>query len=156
MPDCQNGAFAGKTVAVQISLQCSDTPPGSYDDVGATRALNFAASRGNQEVTTRDSAGFREYIQDYIDGTLSFDGTLLRDATATSKAIREYFLDGTVATAHAWIKLTYPESGNDTTTIEIPVVLTNYENNLDYEPVATFSVEANFNGQPIFTDVPGA
>ena len=154
MPDCSGGQFLGRTVTIGVSLACSATVPASFDIIGTSRGLSFSSSRGTVDVTNRSSGNVREYINDYLDGTISCDGTLVRDAADQSKLIREYFLDSSVETAHGWIQLTIPEETGDTTTLEVPVVFTAYDNDFAYETLSTFSFEANFNGAPVLTDIP--
>lgn len=156
MPNCNAGSFQGRTVAVAISLGCSETAPASYNDLGATRGLSFSGSRGTIDVSSRETGNVREYIGDYLDGTVSIDGLLAKSGTAQSKVVREAFFDSATETVNAWIELTLPEEAGATTTIEVPVILTSYENDFPYDGTSTFSLEAQLDGDVVFTDVPAA
>lgn len=156
MPDCAGGEFLGRKTTIGISIGCSDTVPASFDIIGTARGLSLNGTRGTVEVTSRKSGNVREYINDYLDGTVSFDGTIVRDGTDQARAILDYFFDSTVETAHVWFQFTMPGEGTDTVTIEVPAVLTTYNAEFPYDAVSTFTGEANFNGAPVITDIPGA
>jgi predicted secreted protein len=153
----ENGAWIGRDAIIEIYIDTpSDTEPATnWLTLGGTRGLSISGSWGSVDVTNRSSLGaFREKIADYIETSISTDGVVLKAAASNIKAVREYFYAPTTGQPCAWIRVTFPEESGATETLSYPVLLTTFDYEAPYDAEATFSMEAEGIGQPVFTDIP--
>ena len=152
---CETGAYIGRAALVEVSLACSDTPPGSYLTLGGTRGLSLSGEWGSIDVTSRSSAGqVREKLADYIEYSGDIDGTVLKGAAGNVKALRSYVWDPTDSQPKGWVRYTIPDDANGTETLEFPVIFTNFNYDFPYDGEATFSLSWEGDGAPVLTDIP--
>ena len=152
---CDNGAYIGKLALVEFSIGCSDTPPASYLPLGGTRGLSINGEWGTIDVTNRDSAGsVRERLADYIDFTGSVDGTTLQGSASNQKLLRRHVWSPADGQPKGWMRFTLPEEGGAVEIIEMPVIYSSNNLELPYEDLASFSLDWQGDGEPVFTDVP--
>ena len=154
-----SGAWIGRNATIEIYIDTpTDTEPTTnWLEIGGTRGLTISGSWGSVDVTNRSSVGsFREKIADYIETTISTDGVVLKAAASNVKAVRDYFYAPTNADVQpcAWIRVTFPDDAGATETLSYPVLLTTFDYEAPYDAEATFSLEAEGIGQPVFTDIP--
>jgi predicted secreted protein len=153
-----DGGWIGRDATIEIYI---DTPSATepvdgplWLALGGTRGLSISGTWGSVDVTSRSSAGnFREKIADYLETSLSTDGVALRAAASNIKNVREYFHAPTTGQPCAWIRATFPEESGATYQMSYPVLLTSWGDEAPYDAEATFSLEAEGNGQPVFTDI---
>jgi predicted secreted protein len=157
----ENGAWIGRDalIDIYISAESATEPTTNWLELGGTRGLTIDASWGSVDVTNRSSLGaFREKIADYIETSISTDGVVLKAAASNVKEVRQFILAPTTASGQpcAWIRVTFPEESGATETMSYPVLLTTFNYEAPYDAEATFSLESEGIGQPVFTDIPAA
>ena len=111
--------------------------------LGGLRTTNFTMNNQVIDVSTKDTDGWRELLED---GSLKFfsisgDG-IFKDST-TDETIRGYVMANTLNT----FTLVFPNGD----TIEGTFQITNYQRKGDYEGAETYSITLESSGIPTFT-----
>lgn len=151
-----NDYFVGREVFIEFA-------PGDFDDeaaaeasfleLGATRGVSDSGSAETVDMTNRSSPGsFRQRLITYTEMTGSIDGVITKGADSNVRAVRDHFY--TDEKKQGWLRLTSPDSDGGTEVMAVPVVLSQFDRDFNYEGEPTFTMNWEAQEQPTFDQAP--
>lgn len=150
--------FAGRLVALEISYDNTN-----FFRFGAVRGKTITTGTETADSTADDSAGgFREVVETFKTGTISWDGVVKTDNRGDTLDRHEAFVydnslengaDGNpLQAACFYVRIIRPKTNNQTRTITALIQQTNFEIGAPYDDVTTFTLEGQIIDDPVLVD----
>lgn len=153
----ENNAFVGRDAVVAVSRTASSTPPSDFEDIAAVRGLEYGTEWETVDTTARgtSSGNSRTSLVTYSNNNVSLDGLVITN-DAVGVALQDHIRvppDSTNNQPTGWIRITEPRAGSQTRVEMIPVLFTSFRKSANYDSEATFTMEAESQGDPLVTTV---
>lgn len=111
--------------------------------IGGLRTTSFRLNSQPIDISTKDTNGWRELLEDGSLKSISISGNGVFKDSATDEAIRAAVFSGSIST----YTLVFPNGDY----IEMQALVTGYERTGEYEGVETYSLTFESTGEPTFT-----
>lgn len=150
--------FAGREGVLEISYDNS-----TFIRFGAVRGKGISTGTETSDSTADDSSGgFREVVETFKTGTISWDGVVKTDTRGVTLDRHEAFVynnalengaDGNPLTAACYyVRFTRPKTSGETRSITALIQQTNFEIGAPYDEVTTFTLEGQIIADPVLVD----
>lgn len=150
-----NDYFLGRDVAIDIALgDFDESPTAEYVELGGTRGVSDSMTSETSDLTNRSTPGsFRQKLTTWSEMTGSIDGISIKGDAHNVKSTRNHFV--TDRYKRAWLRLTAPNGADGATEVmEVPIVITQFDNDYSYEGEPTWTLSWESQGAPAYVEVP--
>lgn len=154
----QETKILGRDITVFAALSNDATPPddAEFTALAATRGLEYGPEWDTEDTTSRGTGLTRTSLVTYKNNNLSIDGLIVIDDEFQLE-VRDHIESPPAEfnrQPYAWVRVVEPRASGATRITDYPVTLGSFRVSGNYENAATWTLEAQAQGEPVPTDVP--